>query len=51
MPQMFPMNWTFMMLMFSLILILTAILIYFSFSLNPLIQTKTSQKVMNNWLW
>nr|YP_010352985.1 ATP synthase F0 subunit 8 [Prionopetalum kraepelini]UOF70468.1 ATP synthase F0 subunit 8 [Prionopetalum kraepelini] len=51
MPQMFPMNWTLMMLTFSIMLILTSISIYFSFNLNPTAQTLIYKTPTNIWLW
>nr|YP_008999619.1 ATP synthase F0 subunit 8 [Antricola mexicanus]AHF21655.1 ATP synthase subunit 8 [Antricola mexicanus] len=51
MPQLFPMNWNLLIIMFSMIIILTSMLIYFNY--KPMLKS-TQMKfdvLMKLWKW
>nr|YP_010535587.1 ATP synthase F0 subunit 8 [Alectorobius microlophi]UYB78421.1 ATP synthase F0 subunit 8 [Alectorobius microlophi]UYB78434.1 ATP synthase F0 subunit 8 [Alectorobius microlophi] len=51
MPQLFPMNWNLLILMFILILTLSFVLIYFTYQPNLNINFTKMLKLIKNWKW
>nr|QZZ18370.1 ATP synthase F0 subunit 8 [Yangisunda tiani] len=50
MPQMSPMWWTFLMMMFIITMLMSMCMVYFNY--NKYLEMKTSSKKMNlNWTW
>nr|YP_010154880.1 ATP synthase F0 subunit 8 [Melanophila acuminata]QQX28199.1 ATP synthase F0 subunit 8 [Melanophila acuminata] len=51
MPQMAPMNWLILFILFSIIFLIFSFLNYFNTSYPATTQTKTIKKFSYNWKW
>nr|APX40346.1 ATP synthase F0 subunit 8 [Cryptocephalus vittatus]ARH54224.1 ATP synthase F0 subunit 8 [Cryptocephalus vittatus] len=51
MPQMAPLNWLTLFVMFSICLMMFSSINYYSFTKNPLKKTTKMKKLTYNWLW
>nr|YP_009000428.1 ATP synthase F0 subunit 8 [Otobius megnini]AHF21629.1 ATP synthase subunit 8 [Otobius megnini]AIZ58582.1 ATP synthase F0 subunit 8 [Otobius megnini]UYB78408.1 ATP synthase F0 subunit 8 [Otobius megnini] len=51
MPQLYPMNWSFLFLMFMSIMMISLSTTYFSYKLNTIYKTKKKIIFQKNWKW